>query len=159
MMSDSVELVGVGAAHARVLGQLHAGAFGRDEAWGEGDFARLFDTPGTFGWVAQVGTGEGPQPVALVVARAVADDSEILTIGTLPMARGRGIGRALLRAAAAEAATRGAERLFLEVAVDNAAAIALYRAAGFAEVGRRKAYYRRPDGGRVDALVMARAVR
>lgn len=159
MISDSFELIAVGAAHAAVLAQLHEGAFGRDEAWMQGDFASLFRTPGTFGWVAQVGTGEGPQPVALVVARAVVDEAEILTIGSLPNVRRRGIGHGLVRAAAAEAATRGAERLFLEVAVDNGAAIALYRAAGFEEVGRRKAYYRRPGGDRVDALVMARAVR
>ncbi|GAA0596149.1 N-acetyltransferase [Caenispirillum bisanense] len=158
MMSDSCELIAVGAAHAGVLAVLHEAAFGVGEAWTTGDFAALFDTPGTFGWIAQVGTGQGPQPVALVLARAVADEAEILTIGSLPRARRRGIGRSLLRAAAAEAATRGAERLFLEVAVDNEAALGLYRAAGFTEVGRRKDYYRRPTGGSADALVMMRAV-
>lgn len=158
MMSESCELIAVGGAHAGVLAMLHETAFGPGEAWTAGDFTTLFDTPGTFGWIAQVGTAQGPQPVALVLARAVADEAEILTIGSLPRARRRGIGRSLLRAAAAEAATRGAERLFLEVATDNAAALGLYRAAGFAEVGRRKAYYRRSDGGSVDALVMVRAV-
>lgn len=159
MISESFELIGVGAAHARVLAQLHAGAFGRHEGWSEGDFASLFATPGTFGWVAQAGTAEGPQPVAMVLARAVADEAEILTIGSLPTTRRRGIARGLLRAAAAEAATRGADRLFLEVAVDNEAAIDLYRATGFSEVGVRKKYYARPNGRRVDALVMSRAVR
>ncbi|MFU1477623.1 hypothetical protein ACM25N_07930 [Roseovarius sp. C7] len=44
---------------------------------------------------------------------------------------------------------------FSEVAEDNAGAIALYRAAGFGECGRRKGYYRRA-GGAVDALVLAK---
>ena len=47
---------------------------------------------------------------------------------------------------------------FLEVAADNAAAQALYARAGFAESGRRRGYYRRPDGSGLDALVMQRAL-
>ncbi|HEY0838393.1 MAG TPA: alanine acetyltransferase, partial [Azospirillum sp.] len=41
-------------------------------------------------------------------------------------------------------------------AEDNAAARALYAAAGFATVGRRPGYYKRPDG-RVAALVLRRS--
>jgi ribosomal-protein-alanine N-acetyltransferase len=40
--------------------------------------------------------------------------------------------------------------MFLEVATNNWAARALYSAAGYAEVGRRRRYY--PDGS--DALVL-----
>jgi ribosomal-protein-alanine N-acetyltransferase len=47
--------------------------------------------------------------------------------------------------------------MHLEVAVDNAAALRLYRRAGFAEAGRRRGYYERP-GGRVDALVLTRVL-
>ena len=42
---------------------------------------------------------------------------------------------------------------FLKI-VPNAAARALYARAGFAEVGRRRGYYQRPDGRREDALVL-----
>ena len=44
------------------------------------------------------------------------------------------------------------------MAADNAAAIALYRSAGFEPVGRRAAYYARPDGPAVDALVLRRTL-
>ena len=44
--------------------------------------------------------------------------------------------------------------IFLEVGEDNPAAIALYRAAGFGQVGRRPGYYRRKDTGRIAALIM-----
>jgi [ribosomal protein S18]-alanine N-acetyltransferase len=43
---------------------------------------------------------------------------------------------------------------FLEVAVDNRAAIALYERLGFHQAGRRLYYYDRGEAGRVDALVM-----
>jgi ribosomal-protein-alanine N-acetyltransferase len=49
------------------------------------------------------------------------------------------------------AAAAGAARMLLEVAEDNAAARALYAAAGFAPAGRRPRYY--PDGR--DALLLA----
>ena len=48
----------------------------------------------------------------------------------------------------------GAETLFLEVAVDNVAALGLYTALGFAETGRRKAYYARAGGPAADALIL-----
>ena len=48
----------------------------------------------------------------------------------------------------------GAKRIFLEVAEDNAAGLALYRKLGFVEAGRRKRYYERPGNARVDALTL-----
>jgi len=54
--------------------------------------------------------------------------------------------------------------LFLEVAADNVAAIALYKATGFVAVGRRKDYYQNKnatDAGNVsqiDAIVMRRTL-
>jgi ribosomal-protein-alanine N-acetyltransferase len=46
--------------------------------------------------------------------------------------------------------------MFLEVAEDNAAGQALYLALGFAEIGRRPAYYGKPGLARKDALLMSR---
>ena len=67
-------------------------------------------------------------------------------------------------AASASSTTRcalGAEQMFLEVRVSNAAAIALYESEGFEPVARRANYY--PADARVrtreDALVMRRALR
>ena len=62
----------------------------------------------------------------------------------------------LLRAALARAAAAGSARVFLEVAEDNAAARALYLRHGFAQVGRRPAYYRRGQTRAAAALVLAR---
>jgi ribosomal-protein-alanine N-acetyltransferase len=79
---------------------------------------------------------------------------EILTLGVVPGARRRGVARALLAAALPAACDLGAEEVFLEVAVDNEAAIALYAALGFRRAGLRRSYYDRGAAGFADALVM-----
>ena len=68
--------------------------------------------------------------------------------------RGRGVGSALLAAAADWARDQGLHKLCLEVFAHNAAAIAAYRKAGYAEEGRRVAQYRRVSGERWDTIVM-----
>jgi ribosomal-protein-alanine N-acetyltransferase len=82
-----------------------------------------------------------------------ADQAEILTVGVVTAARRHGLARRMLSTLYAEARRRGARELFLEVRVDNAAAIALYESESFAEIDRRRGYY---DHGRVDAVVMRR---
>jgi [ribosomal protein S18]-alanine N-acetyltransferase len=57
-----------------------------------------------------------------------------------------------------QARLRGAESAFLEVSAENAPAIALYESAGFAKAGLRRGYYQTPEGQRIDALVLVRAL-
>jgi len=83
-----------------------------------------------------------------LLLRTVLDEGEIITIGvTAPR---QGIGRGLMLQAIGDAARRGIRKIHLEVAQQNTAARALYAALGFAQTGRRKAYY--PDGS--DALTL-----
>ncbi|HMH92801.1 MAG TPA: GNAT family N-acetyltransferase [Streptosporangiaceae bacterium] len=70
--------------------------------------------------------------------------------------RGRGVGSALVQAAIDWARGAGLHKLCLEVFPHNAAGIALYRRAGFAEEGRRVAQYRRASGELWDSIVMGR---
>jgi len=150
-------IVAAGIAHAALLAALHEAAFPA-EAWNARAIADLLASPGSLAFLALVaGVRRGRQtPVGFVLARAIADEAEILTIAVLREARRQGHGRALLDAAARAARAAGARRLFLEVATDNPAAAALYRRAGFAEVGRRRGYYDWPGGIATDALVLAR---
>ena len=131
------------------LARLHAEAFTTPRPWSEVEFASLLSGTGSF-LVAE------PQGFAL--GRAIAGEAELLTIAVADQARRGGIGRRLLTAFLKEAAERGSATVFLEVAADNAPAIALYRAAGFAQTGRRRGYYAGPGGHRIDALVLSRAM-
>lgn len=126
------------------LAALHAAAFA--SPWSRADLADLLVSPGAFALLAE---GEG-----FILCRAIAGEAEILTLAVAPAARRRGTGRALVEAAAGVAGTLGAETLFLEVAHDNAAALALYDAAGFSRVGLRRGYY----ATGADAVVMRRAL-
>ena len=72
---------------------------------------------------------------------AVADGWGGLTaIEVDPAWRRAGLGTAVTAGLAAQAAARGAERIFLQVEEDNTAARALYARCGFA--GRHRYHYR-----------------
>lgn len=129
---------------ARQLAVLHAAAFERP--WDEAAFEALLVTFNVFGLMLE---GQG-----FILCRTVADEAEILTLAVAPLVRRNGAGRALVEAAAATAAARGAVSLFLEVAATNDAALGLYAATGFEAAGLRRAYY--ADGA--DALVMRLAL-
>ena len=79
------------------------------------------------------------------------DAFHLMNLAVLPGARRRGLGRVLLEDFLAAARAEGAPDAWLEVAVDNVAALALYRAYGFEDVRVRTKYYQ-PEG--IDALVM-----
>lgn len=95
---------------------------------------------------------------AFVLISAVLDEAEILTLATDPLAQRRGHARALLQHLIAHLTRINIRSLFLEVAVDNPAAIALYEGLGFRQVGRRPLYYSRRGGVLVDALILSLAV-
>ncbi|HEX4504558.1 MAG TPA: GNAT family N-acetyltransferase [Alphaproteobacteria bacterium] len=126
---------------------------GFHEPWNAHAFAELLAMPGTAGMLALI----GKEPAGLVLWRIAADEAEILTICTLPGQRRGGVGRNLLGAAIGAMTSAGARRLLLEVAIDNRAAIALYRAFGLVQLGRRRGYYLGPQGT-VDALILGRDI-
>lgn len=130
---------------------IHAASFERERAWSAREFAALVGDPHVFA----VDAAEGGAGFAL--GRAVAGEAELLTLAVAPPARRKGHGRALVAAFEEGARERGASEAFLEVAADNAAAVALYTAAGYSERGRRPGYYARPETT-VDALLMGRAL-
>ena len=131
----------VGPAYAAVLAAIHAAAF-PNEPWGAAAFQTQLEMHGVVGLLDQRG--------GLLMLRVTADEAEILTIGVLPNLRRRGLGQGLLRKGIAKAIDLGAASIFLEVDLGNRAAQALYAAAGFSEVGRRKRYY----ANGADALVL-----
>ena len=97
-------------------------------------------------------------PGGFVLARVIADEAEVLTLAVAPEIRRQGTGARLVGDFLAEAAARGAQSAFLEVAETNTGARALYKQFGFAEVGQRSGYYRHPDGRVSDAVVLQRTI-
>lgn len=91
-------------------------------------------THGLTGQLAHVHTGACP--------RHVRDTPRPVPVGSLYMStlavdsahRKRGLGRALLRAAEAEASAQGVEGIYLHVEAANAGALSLYRGAGYSAV-------------------------
>lgn len=86
----------------------------------------------------------------LVLARVAGGEAEILTLAVVPAARRHGVAAGLLQAAIVRLVASGAAVAFLEVSVENTAALRLYLRQGFAQTGRRPAYY----SDRSDALVL-----
>ena len=84
------------------------------------------------------------------------DAFHLMNLAIVPDFRGRGLARALVEEFLAEAMRHKAPDAWLEVAVDNEAALALYAALGFEVVRTRRKYYQ-PGG--IDALVMRKELR
>lgn len=121
------------------------------EAWTHSQCVGILSLPGV--WIT-LARREGA-PVGFALARVVADEAELLLLAVAHDHRRAGIGRMLLDATGRAARLRGACRLFLEVRAGNAAR-ALYDAAGFRQVGCRRAYYRGRDGSTHDAHTLQR---
>lgn len=150
--ASSVTIRQASVGEASILSALHAECF--DNAWTAAEFAKLMAMPGAQTYLAC----EGDEPVAFLLARRAGGEAEILTIGTRPFARRRGIAGLLMSRLGDELRETKEAQLFIEVAADNEAGRALYVREGFTVSGRRKAYYERPGGAREDAIVMMKAL-
>lgn len=128
----------------RELAEAYAKAFPNDRnLWSEKSFAAFRADK-----FAQLFEKEG----AALLLRLIGDEAEILTLFVTPDKRRQGYAQALLQEALDFASKQGIRHIYLEVAQDNHGARALYGKMGFGLAGRRKSYYQRKDGSRVDAL-------
>jgi len=134
------------------VSMLHCACFPEDP-WNSLAIAEIMNVAGFFGHIAWV----DEMPAGFALALHLGEECEILALGVLPSRRREGIGSALLDAICVEGSLRGARRIVLEVAVDNRAALSVYTARGFIQVGHRWNYYRQA-GSRGDALVLRRAL-
>lgn len=117
--------------------------------WTRGNFTDAMDS----GYLCFVDESAGEISAFAVLMQGV-DEAELLNIAVGKTQQRKGLGRVMLSEMLAVAAENDWQRVFLEVRAGNSGAIALYRSAGFAEVGIRRGYYRNAEGCD-DALVMA----
>ena len=127
------------------MAEIHARCFTAQRPWSADEFSALLASAHVFACTRERGFALG---------RAIAGEAELLTIAVSPEMQGRGIGRKLLECFEDAARQRGAGTAFLEVSQANHPAVALYRACGYAEAGRRTGYYRDREGKRADAILM-----
>lgn len=127
------------------LAALHARCFVTPRPWTEAEFLGLLASPGCVLCTS---------PGGFLLGRIAAGEAELLTLAVDPAARRCGQGRDLVERFLAACVAQAAEVAFLEVASDNAAAAALYRATGWVPTGRRRNYY----AAGVDAVVMRHAL-
>lgn len=110
------------------------------DPWGEEDIRALVTSDLAF---CRLALSDGV-PVGYLLGRLIAPEGELLRIATAPDKRRRGVAARLLAAALPAWKDAGAGSVYLEVRASNLPARALYRDAGFADIGIRKNYYRQP---------------
>lgn len=132
---------------AAEMAAIHAACFVTPRPWSAADISATLDSA----FVFALSEAQG-----FLLGRVVAGEAELLTLAVAPAARKVGIGGRLVDAFLVEAKIRGAESAFLEVSAANLPAQRLYAAKGFEPQGKRRAYYKTPEGIRLDALVLLR---
>jgi ribosomal-protein-alanine N-acetyltransferase len=139
-VSDAAELA---ALHEQLI----------NPAWSAGSFEQMLAHPACTGLIARL--GEPMRTAGFIVGQLAADEAEILALCVRVEVQRRGIGRSLVNALSRAARKAEVRRLFLEVASDNTAALALYAKLGFQQCGTRKGYYPRVHGQGQDAINLA----
>jgi len=150
-MNDGVRIDAALTVDATALAALHAASFA--DMWGRESIETLLSRTQVVALKAMV---NGERIAGFIMTQVIADEAEVLTFCVDPALRRTGVGRLLLATACEALRARGALGVFLEVSEGNAGARALYAQSGFAEIGRRRAYYREGGSsqGAMDALVM-----
>lgn len=120
------------------------------ESWSYGTIATSFDNPA----YAMVVAEEGGEVIGYGCISTVCESCDLENVLVAEEYRNSGVGKAIVAALVEEAEARGAEKIFLEVRVSNAAAMRLYLTCGFVGVHARTRYY--SDGE--DCLVMVKIV-
>lgn len=153
-----IERIGTaaGSAGCQLLSTLHAACF--RPHWSEAEIGRLVAAPGTLAVVAShpLTDGAGTRPAGMAICFSAGAEAELLTLGVIPDCRRAGVAARLVSECCLMATDAGAAQLFLEVAADNNAALALYRGRGFRQVGRQENYYgpRNNRSTSKDALIL-----
>ncbi len=117
--------------------------------WTRGNFVDALES----GYVCRVEEQEG-EVRGYVILLQLYDEAELLNIGVDAAQQRKGLGRAMLNEMLEFARDGKMNRVFLEVRASNEAALALYRSAGFSEIGVRRGYYRNANFSE-DAITMA----
>ena len=133
------------SSHVAQIAQLEKICF--SDPWSEKSVASELDNKLAFWLVAM----EEARVAGYIGSQTVMDETDMMNVAVHPDFRRQGIAEALVNTLVENLKKMGSRCLTLEVRASNVPAIALYEKLGFAEIGRRKNYYRNP---REDALIL-----
>ncbi|MBX9925055.1 MAG: ribosomal protein S18-alanine N-acetyltransferase [Hyphomicrobiaceae bacterium] len=148
---DPISLLWAAPERAGDVAAIHAELF--NPPWTSDAIQTLLEHPAAAALIAVAGMRR--EPAGFILAQLAGDEAEILSFGVAPRFQRRGLGRRLIEGLIRAAGKAEARRLFLEVGVDNTAALRLYEKLDFKRVGIRPKYYQRRGEPAVDALVLA----
>ena len=138
-------IVKMNEGHVKAVAELEKICF--SDPWSENSVASELKNKLALWLVAE---DEG-KVAGYIGSQTCGDESDVMNVAVHPDFRRRGIAETLVNALVDELKAIESRCLTLEVRASNVPAISLYEKQGFAEVGRRKNYYRNP---REDALIM-----
>ena len=138
-------IVRMNESHVAAVAELEKICF--SDPWSEKSVASELNNKLALWLVAE----EEGRVAGYIGSQTCGDESDVMNVAVHPDFRRRGIAEALVTSLVEQLKAINSRCLTLEVRASNAPAIALYEKIGFAEVGRRKNYYRNP---REDALIM-----
>lgn len=140
-----IEILPMNETHVAPIAELEKICF--SDPWSESSIASELSNPLSC-WLVAV---EGEKVAGYIGSQTVMGETDMMNVAVHPDFRRQGVAKALILALVDALKERGSHWLMLEVRQSNAPARALYAKLGFAEVGRRKNYYRNP---KEDALIL-----
>jgi [ribosomal protein S18]-alanine N-acetyltransferase len=132
------------------LYRIDQACFPKGIAYGRAELKNLLKSEGAHCLIAEV----SGKIAGFILTRQSAEQGHIITLDVLDAYRRKKIGSLLLETADREAALQGVQRIYLETATTNKAAIALWKKHGYREVAVVKNYY----GRGLDAYAMRKLV-
>jgi len=140
-----MNIIKMNESHVSSVAELEKICF--SDPWSENSVASELKNNLAFWLVAE----EDGRVAGYIGSQTVCNETDMMNVAVHPDFRRRGIAEALVNALVEELKAMESHCLTLEVRASNAPAIALYEKLMFAEIGRRKNYYRNP---REDALIL-----
>ena len=133
------------ATHVAQVAELEKICFA--DPWSEKSVASELDNI----WALWLVAVEDDRVIGYIGSQTSIDETDVMNVAVHPDYRRQGIAEALIASLLNDLKEQGSHSLTLEVRASNVPAITLYEKLGFAEVGRRKNYYRNP---KEDALIL-----
>lgn len=122
-----------------------------EPVWEASSLFHLLDKGSGYGYLAK----QSRNIIGYILLRSLSNEEELLSLGVLKSNRRNGVAKRLFYEVEKDVIKKNIYRIFLEVRVENNAAICFYKLIGFKKVKVLKNYYR-ADIGYEDGLLFSK---